>query len=103
MTLDFHNPYRHGFVRAAVATPRVFPADPGANAAEILRQARAADGQDMLNGAGRCHLCEHAPCVAASRTGTDTVISVSMFTDMKSMWLTVRFTGWRWISFTTAG
>ncbi|MFZ4070812.1 MAG: NAD(+) synthase [Caulobacterales bacterium] len=43
MTLDFHNPYRHGFVRAAVATPRVFPADPAANAAEILRLAREAD------------------------------------------------------------
>jgi NAD+ synthase (glutamine-hydrolysing) len=45
MTLPFDSPYAHNFVRSAVATPVVFPADPAANAAEILRLARQADAE----------------------------------------------------------
>ncbi len=36
-----------------------------------FRGARAADPAALTASAGRCHQCEHAPCVAASRTGTD--------------------------------
>ncbi|WP_427023314.1 NAD(+) synthase [Aureimonas ureilytica] len=40
----FHSIHEHGFVRVAVATPRVFVADPQANAEEVLREAgRAAE------------------------------------------------------------
>lgn len=38
----FHSLYSHGFCRAAVATPRVFPAEPSANARETLALAFAA-------------------------------------------------------------
>ena len=37
--------HSHGFVRAAVCTPRVTPGEPGANAAEILRMVREGDAQ----------------------------------------------------------
>ena len=37
------------------------------------------------------------------RSGTDTVISSSRLTWMKSTWVTVRRTGWRWSSLTIAG
>ena len=41
-TPAFDSPYAHGFVRAAICTPRVTVADPDANAAEIVRLAREA-------------------------------------------------------------
>src|SRR5262245_29834624 len=41
--LPFQSPYRHGFVRLAVAAPRVHLAQPAANAEEIVRLARLAD------------------------------------------------------------
>ena len=37
------------------------------------------------------------------RSGTETVIASSRFTWMKSTWVTVRRTGWRWSSLTIAG
>jgi NAD+ synthase (glutamine-hydrolysing) len=41
--LPFLSPYRHGFVRVAVAAPRVHLAQPAANAEETARLARIAD------------------------------------------------------------
>ena len=41
--LPFQSPYRHGFVRVAVAAPRVHLVDPAANADETVRLARIAD------------------------------------------------------------
>ncbi|MFI4989168.1 MAG: nitrilase-related carbon-nitrogen hydrolase, partial [Alphaproteobacteria bacterium] len=41
----FDNIYRHGFVRVAVCVPRVRVAEPKANAAETLRLARLAHGE----------------------------------------------------------
>ena len=38
--LPFASPYRHGFVRVGVCTPRLVPADPGANAAATLELAK---------------------------------------------------------------
>src|SRR5690242_17799840 len=38
--MSFHSLYRHGFARVAACTTRVTLADPGANAADILRMAR---------------------------------------------------------------
>ncbi len=49
-TLPFHHPYRHDFVRVAVAVPRIRVADPGFNAAEsvkMLEQA-AAEGASLV-------------------------------------------------------
>ena len=40
--LPFHSLYKHGFVRVAVATPRVEVASPAANVAEMVRIAREA-------------------------------------------------------------
>ena len=37
----------------------------------IYRQMRRFDADHLLAGAARCHLCEAAPCVAASPTRTD--------------------------------
>jgi NAD+ synthase (glutamine-hydrolysing) len=45
VTPPFDNLYRHGFVRAALAAPRVHLAEPKANAAEIARLAKEAHGQ----------------------------------------------------------
>ena len=42
-SLPFDSPYRHGFVRCAVATPRVYLSQPRRNAEEILEIAREAD------------------------------------------------------------
>jgi NAD+ synthase (glutamine-hydrolysing) len=42
MTLPFHSPYRHGFVRAAVCVPEVAIADPAKNAERTLELARQA-------------------------------------------------------------
>ena len=41
--LPFDSPYRHGFIRCAVATPRVYLSQPRRNAEEILEIAREAD------------------------------------------------------------
>jgi hypothetical protein len=41
--------------------------------------------------------------LALERSGTETVIDSFMLTWRKSMWLTVRLTGWRCISLMTAG
>ena len=41
--LPFQSPYRHGFVRVAVAAPRLHLAQPAANAEETVRLARIAD------------------------------------------------------------
>jgi NAD+ synthase (glutamine-hydrolysing) len=41
--LPFQSPYRHGFVRVAVAAPRVHLAQPQANAEETVRLARIAE------------------------------------------------------------
>jgi NAD+ synthase (glutamine-hydrolysing) len=41
----FHSIHAHGFVRAAVCTPKVLPGDPGFNAAETLELARAGDAR----------------------------------------------------------
>ncbi|MFM7322712.1 MAG: NAD(+) synthase [Armatimonadota bacterium] len=40
--VPFDSPYRHGFVRVAVAVPRVFLADPAENARAVARLAREA-------------------------------------------------------------
>ena len=45
MTHPFFNLHAHGFVRAAVAVPRVRIADPAFNVAQTLELARAADAQ----------------------------------------------------------
>jgi NAD+ synthase (glutamine-hydrolysing) len=42
----FYSIHTHGFVRAAVCTPRVLPGDPGFNAGEILRIAGEGDAQN---------------------------------------------------------
>ena len=45
----FFNPYRHGFVRAALATPAVRIGDPRANAAATLElMRRAVRGKALL-------------------------------------------------------
>ena len=41
----FASPYRHGFVRVGVCTPRSRPADPAANAAATLKLARRGDAE----------------------------------------------------------
>jgi len=41
-TLDFFNPYRHGFARVAVAVPRMRVADPAFNAGETIEMLRQA-------------------------------------------------------------
>jgi NAD+ synthase (glutamine-hydrolysing) len=46
--LDFHNPYRHGFARVAVAVPRHRVADPVFNAAETVRLYREAAAQGAV-------------------------------------------------------
>ena len=50
MTHPFYALHSHGFVRAAVCTPRVAPGDPGFNAAETLELAREghARGVDLM-------------------------------------------------------
>jgi NAD+ synthase (glutamine-hydrolysing) len=50
VTTSFHAIHSHGFVRAAVCTPRVAPGDPGFNAAETLALARDghARGVDLM-------------------------------------------------------
>jgi NAD+ synthase (glutamine-hydrolysing) len=40
--VPFNSPYEHGFVRAAVATPRVRVADPGHNVRQVVELAQAA-------------------------------------------------------------
>ena len=35
-TLPFHHPYRHDFVRVAVAVPRIRVADPAFNSGETI-------------------------------------------------------------------
>ncbi|QYU70003.1 hypothetical protein J4558_07770 [Leptolyngbya sp. 15MV] len=42
----FFNLHTHGFVRAAVCAPRLRVADPAFNAAETIKQARAASSAD---------------------------------------------------------
>jgi NAD+ synthase (glutamine-hydrolysing) len=48
--VNFHNPYSHGFVRAAVCVPRVFLSNPPKNAEATLQLARAAadDGAALV-------------------------------------------------------
>src|SRR5512135_3449826 len=46
--LPFDSIYRHGFVRAAVATPRVEVAWPGKNVAQTLALARKAADDDAI-------------------------------------------------------
>ncbi|MDR2213756.1 MAG: NAD(+) synthase [Pseudomonadales bacterium] len=46
--LDFHNPYRHGFARVAVAVPRLRVADPAFNAVETVRLYREAAAQGAV-------------------------------------------------------
>ena len=46
--LDFHNPYRHGFARVAVAVPRNRVADPVFNAAETVRMYREAAAEGAV-------------------------------------------------------
>jgi len=41
------------------------------NYGPVCRQSAASSAEGLQRGAARCHLCEHAPCVAASRTGVD--------------------------------
>ncbi len=50
MSHAFYSIHAHGFVRAAVCTPRVIPGDPGFNAAETLRLMREGDarGCDLM-------------------------------------------------------
>jgi NAD+ synthase (glutamine-hydrolysing) len=42
--LPFNSPYGHGFIRAAVATPRVRVADPRHDGRQLLDLAQAAAG-----------------------------------------------------------
>ena len=44
-TLPFHHPYRHDFVRVAVAVPRIRVADPAFNAAETVKMLELAASQ----------------------------------------------------------
>ena len=46
--LEFLNPYRHGFVRVAVAVPRIRVADPGFNAAETVAMLGQAAAQGAV-------------------------------------------------------
>jgi NAD+ synthase (glutamine-hydrolysing) len=48
--LPFHSIYRHGFVRVAVATPRVEVASPEANVAATIEVARQAAGEQAVFG-----------------------------------------------------
>jgi NAD+ synthase (glutamine-hydrolysing) len=45
--VNFHNPYSHGFVRAAVCVPRVFLSNPPKNADATLEMARAASAEGV--------------------------------------------------------
>ncbi len=45
----------------------------------IYRQMRRFDADQLLAGAARCHLCEAAPCVAASPTRTDIPAFIQAF------------------------
>jgi len=54
--------------------------DPGVYG-PIYRQMRRFDADCLLVGAARCHLCEAAPCVAASATRTDTPAFIKAFRD----------------------
>jgi NAD+ synthase (glutamine-hydrolysing) len=49
-TLPFHHPYRHDFVRVAVAVPRIRVADPAYNAGETVRmlEQAAAEGASLV-------------------------------------------------------
>ena len=49
-TLPFHHPYRHDFVRVAVAVPRIRVADPAFNAAETVAmlERAAAEGASLV-------------------------------------------------------
>ena len=49
-TLPFHHPYRHDFVRVAVAVPRIRVADPAFNAAETISMLEqvAAEGASLV-------------------------------------------------------
>ena len=49
-TLPFHHPYRHDFVRVAVAVPRIRVADPDFNAAETVAmlERAAAEGASLV-------------------------------------------------------
>ena len=49
-TLPFHHPYRHDFVRVAVAVPRIRVADPAFNAAETVKmmELAAAEGASLV-------------------------------------------------------
>lgn len=46
-SLSYFNLYKHGFFRTAVATPRVFLADPSANAKEIISLIRKAHSEKV--------------------------------------------------------
>jgi len=45
----------------------------------VYRQMRRFDGDQLLAGAARCHLCEAAPCVSASPTRTDIPAFIQAF------------------------
>ena len=45
----------------------------------VYRQMRRFDSDQLLTGAARCHLCEAAPCVAASPTRTDIPAFIQAF------------------------
>ena len=47
-SLDFFNPYAHGFARMAVAVPRMRVADPGFNAGESIEMLRQASAQGAV-------------------------------------------------------
>lgn len=47
----------------------------------VYRQMRRFDADQLLAGAARCHLCEAAPCIAASPTRTDIPAFIHAFRD----------------------
>lgn len=49
------------------------------NYALACSQVTQSSTEGLQLGAGRCHLCEHAPCTAASRTGVDVPGFISAF------------------------
>jgi len=84
--LPFHSIHRHGLVRLAAATPRVFVADPVANAAAVLELAQQAelDGTDLVVFPELCltayaidDLLTQQALLDAARAALSTIVSAS--------------------------
>jgi NAD+ synthase (glutamine-hydrolysing) len=84
--VNFHNPYSHGFVRAAVCVPRQHLSDPGKNADETIAMAReaAASGAALvlfpelgITGYSNDDLFQQDALLDAARTALGRVVEAS--------------------------